>query len=196
MPPRPLASSSPVAPSWNLLRETRAWGWPSSPSAVGLEDVALVLAHLVGTDEDALVSTALGDEGQPHARVSRSRFHDGATGLELARGLGGINHPNRDAVLDRTTGVDVLHLDQHGAGNPVRDRVELDQGCVPDEVGDILGILHPVMLSDSEQIPGQPLPPAGSGTKACAVPLAYGGTATSIAGTCHGSTRTKAEGHG
>src|SRR5664280_3503193 len=86
--------------------------------------------------------------------VYKRQFHNRAAGLELAGCLGGIDHPNGDAILDRTTGVDVLHLGQHGAGNSVRDRVELDQGCVPDEVGDILGILHPAMLSDSEQIPG------------------------------------------
>jgi len=85
--------------------------------AVGLQDVALILTDLVGTDEDALVATTLGDQGKPDPRVARGGFHDGATCLELTAGLGSIDHPNGDAVLDRTTGVDVLHLCQDGTGH-------------------------------------------------------------------------------
>src|ERR1019366_829896 len=100
-----------------VLRRQRCRGHHDL-GAVGLQDVALVLADLVGADEHALVSAALGDQGQPDPGVARGGFHDGAARLELTAGLGGIDHPNGDAVLDRATGVDVLHLGQNGAGNP------------------------------------------------------------------------------
>ena len=35
-------------------------------------------------------------------------------GLQLAGRLGGIDHADRDAILDRTARVEVLDLGQHG----------------------------------------------------------------------------------
>src|SRR5690606_36130196 len=80
--------------------------------AVGLEHVDLVLAHLVGADEDALVAALLGDQGQADAGVAGRGLHDGATRLELALGLGCVDDLDRDPVLDGATGVDVLDLGQ------------------------------------------------------------------------------------
>ena len=111
--------------------------------AVGLEHVALVLAHLVGADEHALVAPALGHERQADTGVAGRRLDDGAAGLELAGGLGGLDHLERDAVLHRPARVHVLDLGQDRGGDPRPvTEVELDEGRVPDEVGDVLCVLH------------------------------------------------------
>ena len=81
--------------------------------AVGLQHVALVLADLVGADEDALVPLGLRHHREPDPGVARRRFDDRAARLELARGLGGLDHPGRDAVLHRAAGVEVLDLGEH-----------------------------------------------------------------------------------
>ncbi len=122
--------------------------------AVGLEDVALVLADLVRAHEDAAVALALGDEGQADTGVAGGRLDDGAAGLERAGGLRGLDHAQGDAVLHGPTGVHVLHLGQHRGGDALGDDVELDEGRVPDEVGDVFGILHPPIVSDSGQAVG------------------------------------------
>ena len=110
--------------------------------AVGLEHVALVLADLVRAHEDAVVALALGDQGQADAGVAGRRLDDGAAGLERAGGLGGLDHPQRDAVLHRPAGVQVLDLGQHRGGDALGDVVELDERRVADEVGDVFGVLH------------------------------------------------------
>ena len=53
--------------------------------AVRAQHVPLVLADLVGADEDALVAALLGDERQPDTGVARGRFDDGAAGLAVRR---------------------------------------------------------------------------------------------------------------
>jgi hypothetical protein len=81
--------------------------------AVRLEHVPLVLADLVGADEDALVALGLGHHRETHTGVAGGRLHDGATGLELTGGLGRLDHPGRDPVLHGAPGVEVLHLREH-----------------------------------------------------------------------------------
>ena len=88
--------------------------------AVRLEHVALVLADLVRAHEDAVVALGLRHHRQPDAGVARRRLDDRAAGLELAALLGGLDHPQRDPVLDRAAGVEVLDLGQHG--RPARRR--------------------------------------------------------------------------
>ena len=78
--------------------------------AVGLEHVALVLADLVGAHEDALVALLLGHHRQADAGVAGGRLDDRAAGLQLAGGLGRLDHPAGDAVLHGPAGVEVLHL--------------------------------------------------------------------------------------
>jgi hypothetical protein len=72
---------------------------------VGAQHVLLVLADLVRADEDALVATLLGNQGQPDAGVAGGRLDDGAAGSQLAAGLGGVDHLDRDAVLGAAAGV-------------------------------------------------------------------------------------------
>ena len=61
-------------------------------SAVGAQHILLVLADLVRADEDAFVAALLGDQRQADTGVARCRFDDRAAGLELAAGLGGVDH--------------------------------------------------------------------------------------------------------
>ena len=72
-------------------------------------------------------------------------------GLRAPGGLGGLDHAQGDAVLHGPTGVHVLDLGQHRGGDALGDDVELDEGRVPDEVGDVFGILHRPIVSDSGQ---------------------------------------------
>jgi hypothetical protein len=115
--------------------------------AVGLEGVALVLAHLVGADEHALVAPALGDHGQADAGVAAGRLHDRASGPQLAGLLGRFDHPQRDPVLHTATGVEVLDLREHRGRHPVGQRVQLDQRRVADQIDDVFDVLHPALLS-------------------------------------------------
>ena len=68
--------------------------------------------------------------------------------------------------------VDLPHLGLDGAGLCSGNRVVLALWGSPDQVGDILGIRHPIMFSDYGQSREQPLPTrVGWGTKACAARL-------------------------
>ena len=122
--------------------------------AVRLEHVALVLGDLVGAHEDARVALALGDEREPDPRVARCRLDDDATRLEGPGLLGGLDHPQGDAVLHRPARVEVLHLPQHRGGDAVGDRVQLDERGVAHEVQDVLRILHRVILARLGGRPG------------------------------------------
>ncbi len=112
------------------------------PRAVRLEHVPLVLAHLVRADEDAAVPAALGDEGQADAGVAGGRLDDRAAGPQLTGLLGGLDHLQRDPVLHRPAGVEVLHLGQHGGRDALGHRREPDERGVADEVADVLCVLH------------------------------------------------------
>src|SRR5690606_15643536 len=67
--------------------------------AVGAQHVALVLGHLVGADEHALVAALLGHQRQADAGVAGGRLDDGAALLQLSGLLGGLDHLDRDPVL-------------------------------------------------------------------------------------------------
>jgi hypothetical protein len=103
-------------------------------SAVRLEHVALVLADLVGADEDALVALGLGDHREADAGVAGRRLDDRAAGLQLARGLRGLDHAYGDAVLHRPTRVHVLDLREHERLGAVEGACEAEQRGVADQV--------------------------------------------------------------
>ena len=116
--------------------------------AVRLEHVALVLADLVGADEDAVVALGLGDHGQADAGVARGRLDDGAARLELAGGLGRLDHPGGDPVLHGAAGVEVLDLAEHQRAALAhfelgRQRAgEPQQRGVADQVQERVHVLH------------------------------------------------------
>ena len=86
---------------------------------------------------------------RPTPVLPRGRLDDRAAGLELAGRLGGLDHPQGDAVLHRAAGVEVLDLGQHRARRcPRSTTLQLDQRGVADEVGDVLGVLHAPIVSD------------------------------------------------
>ena len=116
-------------------------------STVGAQDILLVLADLVGADEDALVAARLGHQGQADAGVAGRRFDDGAAGLELATGLGRVDHLGGDAVLGAATRVQVLDLGQDLARAFGYNRVQLDQRGVAYELTDVPGDAHTSMVS-------------------------------------------------
>ena len=157
--------------------------------AVRLEHVALVLADLVGADEDALVAPGLRDHRQPDAGVAGGRLDDRAAGLELAGGLGGLDHPGGDAVLHRAAGVEVLHLGQHERSvlAPVRrgqvERlVEPDQRGVADQVEERVRVLHPANLCQSTaSVAWTPWGRPGAARKLASA-AAYGGGGLSVLG--------------
>ena len=110
--------------------------------AVGLEHGALVLAHLVRHHEDAAVALLLGHERQADAGVAGGGLHDGAAGQEFAGSFGLLDHLRRDAVLDRTAGVQVFQLHQDGGRDAIGHVVEFDERRMADEVQNGLGVLH------------------------------------------------------
>ena len=61
-----------------------------------------------------------------------------APGLMLPVALGGLDHRQRDAVLDRAAGVLVLELEEQPAGAGV-EAAYLDQRGVADEIEDVVG---------------------------------------------------------
>src|SRR5690606_31732750 len=109
------------------------------------------LADLVRADEDALVSTLLGHDRQPHPGVAGRRLDDGAARLEQAALLGVLDHLDRDAVLGAAARVQVLDLGQHHAGALRDHRIQLDQGRIADELTDVPGISHASMVPDIDR---------------------------------------------
>ena len=77
---------------------------------VGAQQRALLLALLVGHHEDAPIALHRGRHRQPDAGVAARRLHDHAAGLQQPGALGGLDHRQRDPVLDRSTRVHVLQL--------------------------------------------------------------------------------------
>ena len=92
--------------------------------AVRAEHRDLLLAHLVGHDEDAAVALARRGDGQPDAGVARGRLDDRAARLELPLALGLLDHREADPVLDRAARVQVLELGEDAGVARRREPVE------------------------------------------------------------------------
>ena len=111
--------------------------------AVGAQHADLVLRHLVGADEDAAVAAFGGHDRQPRPGVARRGFHDRAARPELAGRFRGGDHPQRDAVLDRSARVEVLHLGQHlRPGDAAGHRAQPQQRGVPHQLAQRVIYLH------------------------------------------------------
>jgi hypothetical protein len=78
--------------------------------AVRAEQRDLLLAHLVGHDEDAAVTLDRRRDGEADAGVSGGRLDDRPAGPELALALGLLDHRQADPVFHRAAGVQVLEL--------------------------------------------------------------------------------------
>ena len=82
----------------------------------------LLLAHLVGHDEDDAIALLRGDQGEPEAGIAGGRLDHRSAGPERSLALGGLDHGKPDPVLDRAGGIIVLELDEEAA-RPVSSRV-------------------------------------------------------------------------
>ncbi len=123
--------------------------------SVGAKELLLLGRLLVGHDEDAAVTLQGGRDGEAVAGVAARRLDDRAARLEQARPFGRLDHRQPDAVLHRAARVEHLELGQDEglasrrpeiAGDPA----QADEGRIPDEVDDRLGVLHP-----AEDTPGR-----------------------------------------
>ena len=116
--------------------------------AVRPEHVALVLADLVGADEDAVVALAAGRPAPGRRRCCRRsarRSCRRAAARRTASAASTIRSAIRSFTEPPGLRYSTLASTVHGDA-PVGDGVELDQGGVPDQVGDVLGVLHRPIL--------------------------------------------------
>ncbi len=72
---------------------------------------------------------------------------DGAAGPQLAAGLGGVDHLDRDAVLGAAARVEVFDLGRNRAGTFGDNRVQLYQRGIADELTDVPGDAHASIVS-------------------------------------------------
>ena len=112
----------------------------------GAHDGPALLGHGLGHGDDDLVSQGRSHHGQADAGVPGGRLHDGATGLEVTGGLRGAHDGQGDAVLDRGSRLEGLHLGQDGGGGAVGDAVDADQGSVADQGGCVGCVRHSDVL--------------------------------------------------
>jgi hypothetical protein len=71
----------------------------------------LLLAHLVGQDENELVALLRRHQRQADARVARRRLDQRVAGRDVAALLGLFDHRDADAVLDRAAGIREFELE-------------------------------------------------------------------------------------
>ena len=104
--------------------------------AVGLHQLAALDAHGLGHHDDDAVALGGGHSGQTDASVAGGRLDDDGAGLQLAGGLGVIDHGFGDAVLDGTGGVEVFQLCQQLGGKVfvLLDVGQLQQRGVADQL--------------------------------------------------------------
>ncbi len=77
-----------------------------------LEIEDLLAAHLVGHDQDQPITFLLRDEGEADAGVAGGAFDERVAGLDLAGALGGFDHRQADAILDRTARIGAFELEE------------------------------------------------------------------------------------
>ena len=114
------------------------------------EHIALVLAYLVRADEDAVVAALLGHHRQADTGVAARRLNDGSAGLKQTFLFGGIDHPNRNAILDRTTRVQVLDFGQNDGAvlrhDALGDLVQADERRISDQLDNRIHVVHSTTL--------------------------------------------------
>ena len=129
-----------VVALWRFVRD--GGGREDDLGAVGLEQRDLLLAHLIGHHEDALVALDAGGLRQARAGVAGGGLDDGAAGLEQAGLLGRLDHADADAILDRAAGLEVLGLAQDGRAHAAPDAAQADERAVADGVQNRIIHLH------------------------------------------------------
>ena len=99
--------------------------------AVRAQHRDLLLAHLVGHDEDAAVALERRGDREADAGVAGGRLDDRAARLELPVALGRLDHRHPDPVLDRAAGVEVLELCEQRRLHVAGDRWRRTMGVSP-----------------------------------------------------------------
>ena len=94
----------------------------------------LLRGDLVGDDEDHLVALDRGRECEADARVPGGRLDDRPAGLQPAVLLGAPDHRERNPVLVRPAGIEVLELREQGRRELGADVLEPDDRGRADEV--------------------------------------------------------------
>src|SRR5690625_2196330 len=114
--------------------------------AESTQDVDLLLALLVGGGEDAAVAFRDGHQGEAGAGIAAGAFDYGTAGPQRSVPLGRLNHCEPNAILDGSTGVEVLNFDEDGTVELGEQAIELNKRRIADCAEDIL-MPHPNVLS-------------------------------------------------
>ena len=101
----------------------------------------LLLAHLVGDDEDQAIALLRRHQREAKAGVARRRLDDRATRLQRAIALGRLDHRESDAVLDRAAGILVLELEEEPTFPGVDPR-RYEEGSAADRIEHVLVNWH------------------------------------------------------
>ena len=101
---------------------------------VGPENPLPLLAGRLAHRDQELVALDRADHGQADGRVAAAGLQDDLAGRQLAGGLGLLDHPQGDAVLDRPAGIHELELRQELDARDRVHAVDADQRGVADQV--------------------------------------------------------------
>jgi hypothetical protein len=93
----------------------------------------LLLAHLVGQDEDQLVALLRRHQRETDAGVARRRLDDRVAGRDVAALLGFLDHRDTDTILDGAARIDQLEFQEQAARPGVEAR-EFEHRGAPDHV--------------------------------------------------------------
>ena len=110
--------------------------------AVRAEEIALLLALLVGHRADEAVALDRRGHREADAGVAARRLDDGPAGLEETAPLGVLDHEKADPILDGAAGIQVLELRDDRRPQPLADPREAHEGRVTDETEDVRGDGH------------------------------------------------------
>jgi len=133
-------------------------GGEDQPGAQGPHHLLLLAGELLGDHENHLVTGSQARHCQGNARVAGGGLHHRSAGSERSRGLGGGDHRDPDAILDRGAGVEVLELGPHLAATFRLQGAQAQQRGFTDELQDRCHGLHDVPSPGISLVsPGHPL---------------------------------------
>ena len=138
--------------------------------AVRAQKRDLLLAHLVGHDEDAAVALDRGADREPDAGVAGGRLDDRPARLELPFALGRLDHRQADPVLHRAARVQVLELREHVRAARRRELRQADDRRRADELEDCRVVLRHRREAYATRGPPRPFarpPPRPSRPRRC-----------------------------
>jgi hypothetical protein len=105
--------------------------------AVSAQKVQTLNAHVFGHRQDDFVSLRCRNHRETDTCVTAGRFDDRSTRLELAGALCRFDHAQTDAVLHAAAGIEELQLREHFRPTFLRNSVEPNDGCLPDDLANV-----------------------------------------------------------